>query len=508
TLGIPVVATVAREGAGVGSVVRSLARAKLPELRARIPERILKVLGQYEVDAEKLHMTEGKVWLALQLPWLVPQLVDSIDDLASRKRLELALAALEQDRQALSVHFVTEVLDKARELAESVTEARQAVPSGWSERLTRLTRRPVTAVPIAIVVLALVYLFVGKLGAEVLVDLLEGDLFGGLVIPWLSGLIDRLGVPIVKDLLVGQFGLVSVGITLSFGIVLPVLATFFVAFSILEDSGYLPRLSLLADRGLRRLGLTGKAVLPLVMGFSCITMAVLTTRMLETKKQRIIATALLVLTVPCAPLLSVMLVALGRLKWTATAVVALVLVVQLLLVGVLANMLLPGRRPELVMELPRLHAPQLRNVLVRSGHSLVWFMKEALPYFLLGTLGLFLLDKAGGLDWLRHVFEPVSVRLLGLPAESADAFLMTIVRREAGAALLVSQLDMGLYGGPQVVVALVVMTVMLPCINTLLVMVKERGVAVSAVLLVVSISLAVAEGTLLNWLLGLSGATF
>jgi ferrous iron transport protein B len=306
---------------------------------------------------------------------------------------------------------------------------------------------------------------------------------------------------------VGDFGLVSVGLVLTVGIVAPVLATFFFAFAILEDSGYLPRLSLLLDRALRRIGLNGKGVLPLITGFSCITMAVLTTRMLDTRKQRLIATLLLVLAFPCAPQLGVMMVLLSRVSAWALLIVPGVLLLQFFVVGLLANWLLPGERQDFVMELPPLRAPRLYNIALKTGYRLLWFLKEAIPYFLLGTFVLYLMDQAGLLDGFRALLRPLSERLLGLPSESADVFLMTIIRREAGVAMLVQQAtEAGLYSGTQAVVTLVVMTLMVPCINTVLITYKEQGVlAASAILLFVMVySLLV--GGLLNGALQLLGA--
>jgi ferrous iron transport protein B len=235
------------------------------------------------------------------------------------------------------------------------------------------------------------------------------------------------------------------------------------------------------------------------MGFSCVTMAVLSTRVLDSRKQRIIATLLLILTVPCAPLLSVMMVLLARLSIWATVVFFGLLLVQFFIVGALANLLIPGKRPDFVLELPPMRAPRLKGTLIKTGHQITWFLKEAIPYFLLGTFVLFLLDQFGALDALREGLHPVSVRLLGLPDESADVFFMTVVRREAGAALLAQQAASGLYDGVQVVITLMVMTLMIPCINSVLVMYKERGFVISTAILLTVIAYSLLAGGLMNF---------
>jgi ferrous iron transport protein B len=454
-LGVPVVETMASEGRGLDQLKKALADA-----------RPLKI--QNEIEKNLDHLAEGSREIAL----------------------------LESART------------QAERLASQVVRERPAARAGWSHRLSALSRRLSTGIPIAFFVLALTYLFVGWFGAGVLVDLLEGKLFGGLVLPVLDGWVSHIPWPWMREMLTGQFGLLTVGLTLSLAIVLPVLATFFFAFALMEDSGYLPRLSLLTDRVLRKIGLNGKGVLPLVMGLSCVTMAVMTTRVLDSRKQRVIATLLLILAMPCAPLLSVMMVLLARLSAGATVVFFGLLILQFFLAGVLANLLIPGKRPDLVLELPPLRAPRLMNVLAKTGQQIRWFLKEAIPYFLLGALVLFCLDQLGVLQVLRDGLQPVSSRLLGLPAESADVFFLTIIRREAGAALLAQQYAAGMYDGVQVMVTLLVMTLMIPCINSVLVMYKERGYKIATVTLATVFLYALLMGGLVNQIFSWLGVQF
>jgi ferrous iron transport protein B len=454
-LGVPVVETMASEGRGLEQLKKALADA-----------RPLKI--QNEIEKNLDHLAEGSREIAL---------------------LETART-------------------QAERLAGQVVRERPAARVGWSHRLSALSRRLSTGIPIAFLVLALTYFFVGWFGAGVLVDLLEGKLFQGLVLPVLDSWVSYIPWHWMREMLAGQFGLLTVGLTLSLAIVLPVLATFFFAFALMEDSGYLPRLSLLTDRVLRKIGLNGKGVLPLVMGLSCVTMAVMTTRVLDSRKQRVIATLLLILAMPCAPLLSVMMVLLARLSAGATVVFFGLLILQFFLAGVLANLLVPGKRPDLVLELPPLRAPRLMNVLAKTGQQIRWFLKEAIPYFLLGALVLFLLDQLGVLQVLRDGLQPVSSRLLGLPAESADVFFLTIIRREAGAALLAQQYAAGMYDGVQVMVTLLVMTLMIPCINSVLVMYKERGFKIATVTLATVFLYALLMGGLVNQIFSWLGVQF
>ncbi|MFH1761338.1 MAG: nucleoside recognition domain-containing protein [bacterium] len=229
------------------------------------------------------------------------------------------------------------------------------------------------------------YLFVGKFGAEFLVGLLEGGLFGNLLIPGLKDILGKIGNPHITDFFCGNFGVFSVGITLALGVVLPVLLTFYLFFGFMEDSGYLPRLSILLDRVFKKMGLNGKGVLPLIMGFSCITMALLTTRMLDKTKERNIA-ALLLVRLPCAPLLAVMFVLFAKLHFSAMILVFGIIAAQVLLIGMAANKIIPGERGDFIIEVPSLRIPKFLPLLKRVFTRILGFLQEAVPVFIAASI--------------------------------------------------------------------------------------------------------------------------
>jgi len=162
-----------------------------------------------------------------------------------------------------------------------------------------------------------------------------------------------------------NFGILPAGVFLALGLVLPVLFCFYIAFGLLEDSGYLSRLSILLDKVFQKMGLNGKGVIPLVMGFSCVTMAILTTRMLDTNKEKNIATFLLILGMPCAPLLAVMFVILGKMPISASITVFGIIFTQIFVAGILANKILPGRRSPLLMVVPSMRLPKPDQIIKR-----------------------------------------------------------------------------------------------------------------------------------------------
>jgi ferrous iron transport protein B len=347
--------------------------------------------------------------------------------------------------------------------------------AGWSRTIGRVATHPVWGWPVLAAVLWALYEFVGVFGAGTLVDLVENGLFHRHLNPWAVALFSFVPWPFVRDLFVGEYGVVTMGLSYGLAIVLPIVLTFFTAFALLEDSGYLPRLAVMSDRVFRVMGLNGKAVLPMVLGLGCDTMATLTTRILPTKKERVLATLLLALGVPCSAQLGVILAMLAAVPLPAALVWAASVALVMVSVGWLAARVLPGERGDFVVELPPMRLPQLSNVASKTAARVEWYLKEALPLFLVGTLVLFLLDRLRLLGTVIEAGKPVVTGLLGLPAEASAAFLIGFLRRDFGATRL---FDMSRGGGldvAQLVVAMVTITLFIPCIANVFMIGKERG---------------------------------
>lgn len=342
--------------------------------------------------------------------------------------------------------------------------------------LGRWSVHPIWGIPILLLVLFMLYQFVGRFGAGTLVNFIEGTVFGEWINPLVSGFV-RTWIPftLVQDFLVGKYGVITVALTYGFAIILPIVFTFFIAFGILEDSGYLPRLAVMANRAFRAMGLNGKGVLPMVLGLGCDTMATITTRMLETKKDRVLVTLLLALGVPCSAQLGVVLGMLAGLDAQATLIWVGVIVLVLLTVGWLASQVIPGSRSDFIVELPPLRVPTIDHLLIKTFARMEWYLKEVLPLFVLGTVILFGLDQVNALTWLERAAEPLIVNGLGLPPSATEAFLIGFLRRDYGAAGFFIMARQGLLTPNQTLVALVTITLFVPCIANVFVMVKERG---------------------------------
>ncbi|MBJ6801915.1 ferrous iron transport protein B [Geomonas propionica] len=344
-----------------------------------------------------------------------------------------------------------------------------------AERISRLTVRPTTGIPLLLIVLYFgLYQFVGVFGAGTLVDLLEGKVFEEHFNPWVTEVIKgSIPWPIIQELFVGEYGVITLGFRYAVGIILPIVATFFLFFSVLEDSGYFPRLALLVDRVFKTMGLTGRAVIPMVLGFGCDTMATMVTRTLETVRERVIATVLLALAIPCSAQLGVIMSLLSKTP-KALLVWSLCLFGIFLLVGLLAAKVLPGETPMFYMEIPPMRLPQFSNVLTKTYTRMQWYFMEILPLFILASVLLWLGKVTHFFEKMIEAMTPMMASL-GLPKESAVAFIFGFFRRDYGAAGLYDLQTKGLMDARQLTVAAVTLTLFIPCVAQFLIMKKERG---------------------------------
>jgi len=258
------------------------------------------------------------------------------------------------------------------------------------------------------------------------------------------------------------------------------------------------------DRLFKKMGLNGKAVLPMVLGLGCDTMATLTTRILETPKERLIVIILLALGVPCSAQLTVIVAMLGGLSIVAIAIWLTVVLAVIVLVGRLAARMLPGRGSDFVLELPPLRWPRPGNILVKTIARLEWYLKEAVPLFILGTVLLFVGDKLKVLGWVERAAEPVLTGGLGLPRQTAEAFVIGFLRRDFGAAGLYDMARHGQLTPAQILVAMVTITLFIPCIANFFMIVKERGWKTALAIAAFITPFALGVGAALNVLLRLA----
>ena len=503
-LGIGVVATIATEKVGLNKLVSEISKAGISEFNIDYGEKIEAAIAKISGLLPALNIAKR----------LAALLLLSKDVTFKRYLLEQgvqedALANIDTITENTKQHFTKSLKSviiekrhkKAEEIFKSVSFLKKASRTRISDKIGLLMVSPHWGVPIAILIMYATYLFVGKFGAGFLVDLIENKLFNSFLNPLITNLVDNfIPIAFIKDILVGEYGLVTMALTYSFAIIFPIVTTFFIVFGILEDSGYLPRLAAVVNRLFKFIGLHGKAVLPFILGLGCGTMAVLTTRILETKKERLIATLLLAMAIPCSAQLGVILGMLGGISFKIVMVWLAILLAILVLIGYLSSKLIAGEISDFMLELPPVRLPQISNILIKVRARLIWYLKEAVPLFILGTLLLFVLDKFNALSVIRDFVSPVVVNFLGLPAKSAEAFIIGFLRRDYGAAGLYALQRQGELSNLQVLVSVLTMTLLVPCVAQFFVMIKERGLKVAILIFVFVLAFAVLMGGLINFI--------
>ncbi|MFO7588047.1 MAG: ferrous iron transporter B [Gemmatimonadota bacterium] len=444
-------------------------------------------------------------------------------------------------------------LELVNEILAETWSISQPEQASIGVRLGFWAMHPVKGLAVLAAILLVVFWFVGLFGAGTLVDALEVAGFEQRISPAAIGLADRvfpfphehveevvpyaLSLPVspahevvlreadrvavrpayeippgieltdgqrvlrwVHDFLVGPYGQITMALSYGLAIVLPIVTVFFLVFSVLEDSGYFSRMSVMLNRVFRLMGLNGKAVLPMILGLGCTTMATMTTRVLESRKERIVTTMLLALAVPCSAQLGVLLALMAALSPGGATVWLGVMAAVILLVGWLTARVFPGEGSDFILELPPMRRPQLGNVVTKTYSRLEWYLKEVIPVFLVGTAALFVLDRVGALTAISRAAEPLVVRWLGLPAEMSNALLVGFMRRDFGAVYI---LDAATGAGAilsqhQILVAMVTITLFMPCFATLLMISKEHGKRTAAGMVAFIFPFAVLVGGVVN----------
>ncbi len=480
--GLDVVSTIAVQKKGIHTLKKVAVRPRISNYRFNYDTHIEEYISKIEPLIPESCISRRSVALMVLSGdrtlkgWLLDNLskeqisnIESYVNKAAEKYYEPLSSIISQKR----LKAVEEI---ARKIIRKTTPQRKRL-SGFFEEVTT---HPAWGFPFLMVVLYLVYEFVGSFGAGTLVDFFEDVIFGEYLNPWAVKIVKAfMPVQLLQELLIGPYGVITMALTYAIAIILPITATFFIAFSIMEDSGYLPRLAAMLNKVFRIMGLNGKAVLPMVLGLGCDTMATLTTRILDTPKERLIVIILLALGVPCSAQLGVIIGMFGTQPVSAVLIWAGTLVAVIIFVGFISAKLLPGQRADFILELPPLRLPQFSNVLIKTLWRIEWYLKEAVPLFILGTLILFTADKLGIIPLAQKMASPVVVSVLGLPAEATESFIMGFLRRDYGAAGLFNLQKQGLLNTEQVVVSLVTITLFIPCIANLFMIVKEKGLKIA-----------------------------
>jgi ferrous iron transport protein B len=408
------------------------------------------------------------------------------------------------------IHAGTSSQEKAEKKAKwraGKNAEREKGKIALSESIDSVLTHPVLGIPVLFLVLYFgLYRFVGVFAAGTVVDFLENTVFGAYINPLMTAeFTSFVHYPALQDLFVGEYGIFTQAVTYAVALILPIVGAFFLVFSIIEDTGYLPRLCLLLDSLFKKIGLSGKAVIPMVLGFGCSTMATMVTRTLETKRERLISTILLGLAIPCSAQLGVILSILsGNPK--ELLVWASVVGLEFILIGYLASKVLPGTAPTFILEMPPLRRPRLSNIAVKTYSRMQWYFLEVLPLFVLASFLIWIGKLTGLFDLALKVIAYPTI-WIGLPPNAAGIFLFGFFRRDFGAAGLYGMHNAGLLTGVQLVVAAVTLTLFIPCIAQFTMTIKERGLKTALVISGFIFPFAFLTGFVVNTLLTVLGVS-
>ncbi len=366
-------------------------------------------------------------------------------------------------------------------IVENVQELTHRHHTVW-ERLTDATLSPWTGLPIAVLVLAASFAVIRFIGESLIGYVLE-PFFEKIWGPLVLRFGEFLGEGYLHDILIGRLidgeidfveslGLLTTGLFVPLGMVLPYIIAFYLILSFLEDSGYLPRLGVLMDNFMHRVGVHGLAIIPMLLGIGCNVPGAMSTRILETRREKFIAATIMAVAVPCMAQVAMVFGLVGQFGAYALFMVFATLFVVWLLLGMILSRVIKGESPEIFIEIPPYRFPYLKTLWQKLTMRIIAFLKEAVPYVLLGVLLVNILYSLRIIDFIGNLTAPVVVGIMGLPKEAVGALIIGFLRKDVAVGMLVPLgLDVS-----QMIIAAVVLTMYFPCIATFMVMSRELGI--------------------------------
>jgi len=501
-LGIPVVETVAVKGEGICNLrsrIISVAEGRYnfeklnvnygTDLEEKITKIQTLIKGKYAISKRSIAL------LVLQND---SDILTYIRNEPQFKEIRMIVDEKEAAEISLSVSHVLHNLASSI-IKEHIKTNTKNQKNSFQGIVDKVTFHPFfSLIIVAIILYYGFYKFVGQFGAGFLVDFIETNIFESYINPSVNSFFHNiLGNTIFYNLFAGEYGIITLGLRYAFAIVLPVVSTFFLLFSVIEDSGYLVRLSMSLDRMFKKIGLSGRSVIPLILGLGCGTMATIVTRTLETKRERFLVTFLLALTIPCSAQLGVILGILG-VSFTALSIWFFTILIIFIMAGFVLNRYTKGDPATFFMEIPPIRWPKIGNVMAKTFNRLKWYALEVIPIFVYASI-LIWVGKITKIFELLTGFLAYPANWAGLPDKMGEIFLYGFFRRDFGAAGMYDLTDIMTLR--ELVVATVILTLFVPCIAQFAVMIKERGTKTAVWIFLAVIPFAFLVGIILNQIL-------
>lgn len=425
-------------------------------------------------------------------------------DVAVRKGVQIDIKALENELGVPVVATVAVSGQGIHELVQAIAQARIPPPvrfessdQRWArigeiasktqkvlhrhpsllDKLEDLSIQPLTGIPMAFLILYLSFSLVIELG-ELLQQKVTDPIFAAYSL-FITSVVESHTSGLWRNILVGtspellkSFGILTTGLYIPLGVVLPFLIPFYLVLGILEDIGYLPRLSVLLDALMHRIGLHGAAILPCVLGMGCSVPAVMSVRILESPKQRYLAATLMTMAIPCASQSAMVFGMLAPYGLKYIVMVYLALFTTFVVTGYMLHRIIGGESPEIFLEIPPYRMPNLSSLFKKTFIRIREFLKEAVPYIALGMIIMNFFYLSGLMQYIGQILRPVVSGMLGLPSDAATALIIGFLRKDVGIGMF-APLDMT---PEQLVIASVVLAMYFPCVATFMVMLKELGI--------------------------------
>jgi len=379
------------------------------------------------------------------------------------------------------------------------------------EKIQDLTVAPLTGIPLAILILFLTFTIVRFIG-ETLIGYVTEPFFEKFYLPLMEFLSNFLGPGYVHDILIGQLiegkiefmesmGVLTTGVFVPFGAVLPYIIAFYFTLSLLEDSGYLPRLSIIVDSIFHRLGMHGYGIVPTLLGLGCNVPGALGIRTMETRKQKFIAATLLAIAVPCMAQTAMLIGLFGISNFNYIYFVFGILFMIYIIVGSIMNIFVKGESPEILLEIPPYRRPSLNALFKKLWMRTRWFLTEAVPWLFFGILLVNVLEIFGILKFIGNLSSPVIVGLFGLPSAAVGALIVGFLRKDLAVGMLVPLVASGEMSVMQLVISSVILIIYFPCAATFTTLFKELGAKDMALSVMIMIATVLIVGTVLRILL-------
>jgi len=394
----------------------------------------------------------------------IKELTERIKDAKAKERKKTS-----DDEKWMEIGRIVKIVQKVRHRHHTL-----------KDKLSEASIKPVTGLPIAIFVLLISFLSVRFIG-EGLINYIFDPVFEIYKI-FIMKIGNFLGEGFIHDVFIGKLidgeidfmqslGLLTTGLYVPFGVVLPYIFSFYLMLAILEDTGYLPRLSTLLDNIFHRLGMHGSGIISVFLGLGCNVPGVLSSRILDTKRQRFIAATLIGIAIPCMAQTAMIFAILGKYGIKYILIVYSTLAIIFISGGLLLNKFLKGESPEIFLEIPPYRLPNISSIFKKTWMRVRWFLADALPWLFAGVFITGILYSSDIISKIANIFSPLMQPIFGLPGEAAIPLLMGFIRKDLAAGLL---LPLGL-SAPQLAVAVTILAIYFPCVATFAVLLKELG---------------------------------